>query len=90
MEYRLDVAARTATMVRQFCHRPARFTPFVGSVQRLVNGDTFIAFGADGIATEVDPGGNVVYEGRLVVDGVTAVNTYRMLMIPSLSRYAPP
>ena len=90
VEYRVDVAAHTATLVWQFRHQPAVFTAFVGSVQRLASGNTFIGYGSQGFATEVDPTGGVVWEGALVIDGARNQSTYRLLKIAALARAARP
>ncbi len=89
-EYRLDPVARTATLVWQFRHQPAMFTPLLGSVQRLASGDTFIGYGWSGLATEVDPTGAVVWEGTLTTDGTASAQPYRLLKISTLSHYARP
>jgi hypothetical protein len=56
VEYRLDAPSRVATMVWQFAgpeHSPARG----GSVQRLKNGDTLVAWGGSTVV-EVTPSGD--------------------------------
>lgn len=84
VEYRLDVAARTATMVWEFRYpRTTLYTPFTGSVQRLANGNTVVGFAFGGVVAEVDPSGNMIWDAALVVDGNQAV-TYRMKRIESL------
>ncbi len=88
-EYRLDLAAHTATLVWEFRHQPAIFTPLVGSVQRLASGHTFIGYGYVGVATEVTPTGTVTWEGQLTVDG-QATLAYRLLKVAALARYAAP
>ena len=68
VEYRLDEAARTATLVWENRHDPAVFCPIAGSVQRLDNGNTIVCWGASKLdtgalsITEVDPAGDVVWE----------------------------
>ncbi|GJG84900.1 hypothetical protein tb265_00810 [Gemmatimonadetes bacterium T265] len=91
VEYRLDVAAHTATLVWQFRHQPVLFTPFVGSVQRLASGHTFIGYAYSNVATEVDAAGAVTWEGDIFIDGALSTETaYRLLKIPSLSQYGLP
>jgi hypothetical protein len=89
VEYALDTNAKTATMVWQYRHSPALFTPVTGSVERLASGHTLVAFAWVGTVTEVDAGGNVVWEGTLVNDG-KAAQTYRIRSLPSLYSYQKP
>ena len=89
VEYRIDPVARTATLVWEFRHQPAIFTPFVGSAQRLVSGNTFVGYGGAGVATEVTPAGAVAWEGQLTLDG-GGTTAYRLLKIAALERYAAP
>lgn len=87
VEYRLDPAARTATLVWEFRHQPAIYTPFVGSAQRLAGGNTFVGYGGAGVVTEASPAGAVVWEGQLAVDGAPSI-AYRLLKIAALDRSA--
>src|SRR5439155_274490 len=64
VQYRLDLQAKTATLVWQFRHDPLVFTPFVGSVQRLRGGNTLVGYGAASSMTEVTAEGQVVWQGR--------------------------
>lgn len=89
VEYALDPAAHTATLVWEFRHSPAIYTSYVGSVQRLQSGNTAIGFGFAGHADEVTPDGGVVWEADLTVNG-QPVRAYRMLRIRSLYRYEAP
>jgi outer membrane protein assembly factor BamB len=90
VEYRLDTRALTATLVWEYRHTPAVFTPFVGSVERYRNGNTLIGFGAAALVTEVTPAGAVVWEGRLTVDGLPVPYFYRARWLPSLYQYREP
>jgi hypothetical protein len=90
VQYRLDLAAQTATLVWEYRHDPALFTPFVGSVQRLQNGNTLVGFGAAARMVEVAPAGQVVWEGRLTVNGQPVPYFYRARRITSLYRYERP
>ena len=90
VEYRLDLPARTATLVWEYRHAPPVFNPFVGSVQRLRNGNTLVGYGARSFVTEVAPGGQVLWEGRLTVDGQPVPFIYRARRIPSLYHYEQP
>lgn len=89
VEYALDEAAHTATLVWEFHHSPAIYTPYVGSVQRLASGNTTIGYGFAGHATEVTPDGGVVWEADLTVNG-ELVRVYRLLRIGSLYGYEAP
>jgi outer membrane protein assembly factor BamB len=89
VEYSLDTSAMTATLVWEFRHNPPIFTPYVGSVERLGNGNTLVAFGIAGIVDEVDPAGDVVWEGALSQGG-QARSAYRVRRLPSLYGYEDP
>lgn len=89
VEYALDVAARTATLVWAFRHVPPIYTAYVGSVQRLASGNTAIGYGFAGHVTEVAPDGSVVWEADLRVDGQPVI-VYRMVRIESLYGYEEP
>ena len=68
VEYELDTIAMTAEKVWEFVHPDSLYTPSIGGVQRLPNGNTLITFGnlqasnIGSIITEVDSGGNIVYQ----------------------------
>ncbi len=62
-EYKIDEVNRTATLVWQYRNSPDVVSSFMGSVQRLPNGNTFIGWGGSTpSATEVDSLGNKVFE----------------------------
>lgn len=82
-EYALDKTNKTATFVSGFRHSPTIFTTFMGSAQRLPNGNTLIGYSTDATLTEVDPAGNIVAEGRKM-DGGTPSIFYRAVWIPAL------
>lgn len=90
VEYSLDEDSRTATRVWEFRHVPAVYTPGLGSVQRLRNGNTFIGFGGAGLASLVDPAGMVLWEAELMIDDVPATRTYRFQDIVSLYDFEAP
>ena len=77
VEYRLDEAGRTATLVWQFRNAPDVYGPAMGYVQRLSGGNTLIGWGATSPAvTEVAPDGSKVFE--LSFDsGVFSYRAYR-------------
>ena len=86
VEYRLDLANRTATLVWEYRHKPAIFAPFAGSVQRLSNGNTVVSFGAKPNVVEVAPNGEVTWEGQITQDGRPVAFFYRTVRIGSLYR----
>ena len=89
VEYHVDPTTLQARMVWQFRHEPLIFTQFVGSAQRLLNGNTLVGFAQAGIATEVTSAGDVVWEATFKVDDV-ATAVYRFDRIASLYEYEKP
>ena len=89
VEYALDLTAMTATLVWQYRHTPAIYTPIVGYVQRFGNQKTLVAFGWAGVVNEVNPDGTVAWEGAVKVNGQTTT-FYRARRIPSLYQYQTP
>lgn len=79
IEYKLDEVEKIATLVWQFRHSPDVFDPFMGSVQRLPNGNTIIGWGgaATPAITEVKPDGNTALELNLPADSAWSYRTYR-------------
>lgn len=62
-EYSIDTAAKTATLVWSY-EDPGRDSSFLGSAQRLPNGNTLVGWGGnhDAVATEVNALGQPVWE----------------------------
>ena len=89
VEYRLDETAKTATMIREFRHNPLIFTPFVGSAQRLDNGNTFMGWGFAGAMTEYSSSGAQVWDAR-IDPGTASPVFYRVVKTYSLYRFASP
>lgn len=89
VEYKLDHTAKTATMVWEYHHNPPIYTAFVGWVERLASGNTWVGFSQAGRAVEVDPAGNVAWESQLRVNGADG-SVYRLLPIASLYAFATP
>lgn len=89
VEYKLDHEAQKATMVWEYHHDPAIYTPFVGWVERLANGNTWVGFSLAGRAVEVSPAGTVVWESQLKVNGANG-SVYRLLPVASLYQYIAP
>jgi Arylsulfotransferase (ASST) len=89
VEYRLDVATHTATLVWEYRHSPPVFAPFAGSAQRLANGNTFVGFGADSRVVEVAPNGDVLWDALLTDNGRRVPFFYRATRLASLYRFEP-
>jgi hypothetical protein len=89
VEYALDITRKTATLVWQFRHSPIIYTPYVGLVQRLANGNTLVAYAEAGHVSEVGSDAGVRWEADIKVDGQPAF-CYRLSRIVSLYRYAMP
>ena len=87
--YRLDLNAKTATLVWEFRHSPPIFTGFAGSVQRLVNGNTLIGWGFAATVTEAGIDGTALWEGQLNSGGQPAI-FYRCTKISSLYEFRRP
>jgi hypothetical protein len=65
-EYAIDEINKTATLVWQYRNTPDVVSDFMGSVQRLPNGNTLIGWGGTvPTATEVDALGNKIFECSL-------------------------
>jgi hypothetical protein len=91
VEYALDLSAKTATMVWQYMPSPALFNEFTGSVQRLSNGNTVVAWTNAGLFDEVAPDGTLV--NRMQLDnapGSPNMSAYRAIRINNLYSYAQP
>jgi hypothetical protein len=89
VEYALDTSSMTATMVWQFRHAPAIYTSVTGSVERLSNGNTLVAFAHLGVVDEVTPDGRVLWESQLY-NGTVAASVYRIRTLPSLYSFETP
>jgi hypothetical protein len=63
---RLNIAARTATLVSVIEHTPRVMSGIEGSAQLLGNGHIFVGWGAGGFFSEYDRRGRQIYDGRLV------------------------
>lgn len=91
VEYAVDESAKTATMVWQYVPDPPLFNQFTGSVQRLSNGNTVVAWTNYGLIDEVAPDGALVNRMQLNgAGGVTLTAAYRAIRIDNLYRYAKP
>ena len=91
VEYKLDETAKTATMIHEWRHSPLIFTQFVGSAQRLANGDTLMGWGFAGHGDRnYSPSGTTVWEGSGSVLWDAVPFFYRMLKTYSLYKDATP
>ncbi|HSU95600.1 MAG TPA: aryl-sulfate sulfotransferase [Gemmatimonadaceae bacterium] len=91
VEYAVDESAKTATMVWQYIPQPSLFNEFTGSVQRLSNGNTVVAWTNYGLIDEVAPSGALVNRMQLTLaGGVPATAAYRAIRIDNLYRYVRP
>lgn len=66
VEYELDVENKIATKVWEYRHDPDYYSHWMGSVQRLPNGNTAICWALKNLPnfTEVDAHGNILYDLR--------------------------
>jgi hypothetical protein len=83
VQYRLDEANRTATLVWQYRHDPSLFSFAAGSARRVSNGDTIVTFAFQGIITQVDPFSTVKWE-MAVKSGFKPEFVYRAIPVPTL------
>jgi hypothetical protein len=90
VEYALDTQAMVARRVWEYRPSPIIYTPFVGFVERLTSGNTFISWGNVGRVTEVTAAGQVVFEGTLHRGGSLYTDGYRIRRVPSLYRFEAP
>jgi hypothetical protein len=78
VEYHLDEDAKTAELVWQYRASPDIYGAYMGDVQRLPNGNTFICWGAGSAISEVKPDGSLVFEIQFDPD----VYSYRAFRFP--------
>jgi hypothetical protein len=64
LEYEIDTTLKTARLVWQYHHTPETWSDAMGSVERLLNGNTFIGWGDDTEVsmTEVRPDNTTAFE----------------------------
>lgn len=79
VEYKLDEVSKIATLDWQFRHIPEAYNPFMGNVERLSNGNTFIGWGgaATPAITEVKPDGSTAWELTFPTDSVWSYRSFR-------------
>lgn len=90
LEYRLDETAKTATLVWSYSHDPATFTAYTGSVQRTMDGGTFVGFSNVNTIVNVSASGKVVGEYRPMISDAQSSGFYRAMVIRNLFRYQAP
>lgn len=77
LEYSLDEVNKTATKVWEYRNSPDIYAPFMGSVQRLQNGNTLIGWGgSNNTLTEVTSGGGIALEMKYPA-GVWSYRAFR-------------
>lgn len=89
VEYAIDEVHKTATMVWEYEPQPMVFTSFIGSSQRLSNGNTLVGFGAAGQLDEVDNLNTLVARAFFTSGGKRSL-FYRAFRLPSLYKYQAP
>lgn len=65
VEYKLDMTAKTATMVWQYRGSPPIVSLFVSSAGRMTNGNTLVGFGGAARVVEASPSGAAVWQAAL-------------------------
>ncbi len=83
VEYALDTDAGTATLAWDYLSPDHTYTTYMGSTQRLPNGNTLIGYSTSAIITLVDPAGTVIASGSKM-DGSSSSIFYRALWVPEL------
>jgi hypothetical protein len=83
VEYALDTENKTATMVWDYVSPEKTYTTYMGSAQRLPDGNTLIGYSTAAIITLVDPNGTVLAKGSKM-DGGNSSIFYRALWVPRL------
>ncbi len=83
VEYALDPDAGTATMAWDYLSPDHIYTTYMGSTQRLPNGNTLIGYSTSAIITLVDPAGTVIASGSKM-DGGNSSIFYRAVWAPGL------
>lgn len=78
VEFRIDAVMMTATKVWEYRHTPEYYSPWMGNVQRLPNGNTFIDWADNPLpkAYEVTPSGENVYSATFA-QGTPCYRAYR-------------
>ena len=64
---RLDMGAKTASLVREYVHPRRLLSPHQGNAQRLPNGNLLVGWGGQPYVTEFSEGGDVLFDARLAI-----------------------
>jgi len=89
VEYAIDETRKTATMVWEYEPQPLVFASYIGSAERLSNGNTVVGFGAVGQVDEVDNLNNLLGRAFFTIGGKPST-FYRAYRLPSLYKYQAP
>ena len=85
VEYEIDEVSKVITRVWEYRGSPDIYGEYMGNVQRLPNGNTFIGWGGPAtIGTEVTPGGEVALE--MSIDTAVYGGNYRWFRFPWVGR----
>lgn len=78
LEFNVDEAARTATLVWQYRHTPDLYALAMGNVELLPNGNRVIGWGTAGVVTELKPDNTTAFEQYMPAPD----STYREFLYP--------
>jgi hypothetical protein len=79
IRFRIDEAARSATLIEAITDPAATYSNCCGSARRLAGGDWVMSWGASGLVTELTPTGRRLYGLRL--GGHSGADSYRAIPI---------
>ena len=79
---RLNVAQRTASLIRRFTHSPPLLTSEMGSARTLPNGNVFVGWGNAPQFSEYSPSGRQIFNGSAPL----GVVFYRVVRFPWIGR----
>jgi len=83
VEYALDTQNGTATMAWDYLSPDKTYTTYMGSTQRLPNGNTLIGYSTSAIIALVDANGTLLAQGSKM-DGGSSSIFYRAIWVPRL------
>jgi hypothetical protein len=79
IRFRIDEAARSATLIEAIADPAAAYSNCCGSARRLPGGNWVMSWGASGLVTELSPSGRRLYGLRF--GGHTGADSYRAIPI---------